>query len=275
MNQESLISDMLSPIDEQCSFEKDQNQVFINEQCSFEKELWKLDPLTNFQISSIGRYKSSKINSDIIKTGNSINPKKSIHYQLDFLVAKLFLNYNPELHFLEIIDKDAEYKNSVNNIQLIDRTLPDEIWLQVPDYPNYYCSNMGRVYSHTKKHARLLRPDVGEVGYHRVTIKNKNGKLVRFLVHRLVIFCFKNQENFDELVVNHIDGCKSNNKLENLEAITYSSNLAHAVEMQLNQLHANRRGKIVTAEDINWKSDISFSLPNGTRRTINASAFKM
>ena len=203
------------------------NQV-QQEQCSFEKELWLLDPITNFQISSIGRYKSSKINSQEIKTGNSINPKKGIHYQLDYLVATLYLNYNPELHFLEIIDKNAEYKNSVNNLILIDRILPGEQWMPIKDHQNYYCSNIGRVYSNSKKHARLLKPDIGEHDYHRFTLKNNNGKLVRWLAHRLVYSTFNQDEDIADLVINHLDSDRSNNRIDNLESCTQKQNVDYS-----------------------------------------------
>lgn len=241
-----------------------QEQSPVDDMLSSEEEIWKTDLLTNFQISSWGRYKSSKINNQVIKTGNAINPKKGIHYQLDYLVATLYLNYNPELHFLEIIDKSAEYKNSVSNIRLIDRTLPGEIWVPVPDHHGYYCSSLGRVYSFNKKHPRLLRPDIGEHGYHRYTIKNKSGKLVRWLTHRLVYATFNQDEDIADLVINHLDSDRSNNRLSNLESCTQKQNVEYSYIYGNN---AVLLGKIEAAYNP--------MLSVGSRKMVDTTGFRM
>lgn len=51
-------------------------------------------------------------------------------------------------------------------------------------------------------------------------------------VHRLVIACFNGRN--DELIVNHKNGTKTDNKLENLEYVTKSQNVIHAIETGLN-----------------------------------------
>lgn len=64
-------------------------------------------------------------------------------------------------------------------------------------------------------------------GYPGVMIKT-NGKLRGFKVHRLVAQTFiPNPDN--KPCVNHIDNDKTNNKLENLEWVTYLENTAHAI----------------------------------------------
>ena len=55
-----------------------------------------------------------------------------------------------------------------------------------------------------------------------------NGKFKRLLVHRLVLMMFKPIENMDKLQVNHIDGNKQNNNINNLEWVTQKDNMAHA-----------------------------------------------
>lgn len=71
-----------------------------------------------------------------------------------------------------------------------------------------------------------MHPSVNEKGYLSVEFI-KDGKRKRFKVHRLVAMEFiPNPLNRTE--INHIDGNKSNNSVENLEWSTRSDNLKHA-----------------------------------------------
>lgn len=78
-------------------------------------------------------------------------------------------------------------------------------------------------------------------GYHYVNIKTNN-KLKRVLVHRLVMMTFCPVDNPETLEVNHKDFDKSNNQLSNLEWVTKSQNIAHAVA----------GGRLVTSKRIAW-----------------------
>lgn len=83
-------------------------------------------------------------------------------------------------------------------------------------------SNDGKVY-HKK---RLLKTFISKEGYERVKFSVKS-KIHRELIHRLVAEAFiPNPEN--KPVVNHIDGNKQNNCVENLEWCTTGENLHHA-----------------------------------------------
>ena len=245
---------------------------------SLENEQWLQEPTYGYQISNLGRY-ISKTAKSIIRTNTRISPVKGLQLPLEYFVASLFLGYDQSQHFIELIDKNAEYPCSVDNIRLIPKYLVEEHngvlvreeWVSVPGYVGYECSSFGRVCSSSKLHPRLLKPDTDI--YLRYTLKNNNGKFKKILAHRLVICCFKKPDNFNDLVVNHIDLDKKNNKIWNLEPITYASNLAHAIELQTNALMSMKRN--LTIDNINWKSDIAFSLPNGVRKTIDASGFRM
>lgn len=122
-----------------------------------------------------------------------------------------------------------------------------EIWKDIKGYEGYYqISNFGNVKSLKFNHgtrSKLLKPFDNE-GYTRVKlfIKN-NGK--RFLVHRLVAENFiPNPKN--KPFVNHIDGNKSNNFVENLEWVTSSENVVHAIQNGLrppNVICKRKKGK--------------------------------
>lgn len=69
-------------------------------------------------------------------------------------------------------------------------------------------------------------------GYEAVNIVLPTGERRNFLVHRLMA------ENFidnipSKMVINHIDGNKLNNTIENLEITSYSGNMQHAVSHEL------------------------------------------
>lgn len=71
--------------------------------------------------------------------------------------------------------------------------------------------------------------------YQIINLSKLDGSKRTFRVHRLVMMAFSPVENMDELEVNHIDGNKKNNKLENLEWCTASENQIHAFKTGLNK----------------------------------------
>ena len=105
-----------------------------------------------------------------------------------------------------------------------------EIWKPVTGVPNlqdwYYVSNYGRVYSRFT--GLLIKPCMLNSGYLSVMLYDKNNTGVRLLVHRLVISTFNPIANSDDFHVNHIDGNKINNYIDNLEWVTRSENTLHA-----------------------------------------------
>ena len=84
---------------------------------------------------------------------------------------------------------------------------------------------------------KVLKPKVDSYGYEAVTL-SKNGKRKTYLVHRLVAMAFIDNPLQKE-TVNHIDGNKLNNSLENLEWATQKEQRAHAIEMGLASKNIN------------------------------------
>jgi hypothetical protein len=105
-----------------------------------------------------------------------------------------------------------------------------EIWKDIEGYEGLYkVSNTGKVLG--VKREKELTQHENHRGYLKVSLQ-KDGKRKNELVHRLVAKAFL--ENTEELPqVNHKDGTKTNNHVENLEWSSQSENMKHAVEKGL------------------------------------------
>lgn len=123
-----------------------------------------------------------------------------------------------------------------------------EIWKSlkgIVEYGDYYeVSNLGRVRSVDRKvnsisggrtiKGKILKQWHDKDGYCRVTL-NLNGKKSNYGVHQLVARCFiHNKDN--KPTVNHKDGDKENNSVENLEWFTHKEQVNHADDNKLRNM---------------------------------------
>lgn len=98
-----------------------------------------------------------------------------------------------------------------------------EKWKTINDF--IQVSNFGNVKSHNK----LIKGETCKNGYKRIHVSNE-GIDYKFLIHRLVAEAFiPNSEN--KPCVNHKDGDKENNNVDNLEWVTYSENETHSYKV--------------------------------------------
>lgn len=121
-----------------------------------------------------------------------------------------------------------------------------EIWKEF--IPDYEVSTLGRVRSFKSKEPRILKPQAERNGYLRVTIRI-NGKDKMFSIHRLVARTFIPKPE-GKRIVNHINGIKTDNRVENLEWVTYSENLLHAYHTGLNPQGFGVRNTKLTNEQV-------------------------
>ena len=97
------------------------------------------------------------------------------------------------------------------------------MWKQIKDIPKLEINEKGEVRnSRTKKiRAQYYTP----AGYAQIRVK-ENYQEKFYYVHRLVYQAFNGDIPSDK-EINHIDGNKKNNNLNNLEAVTHQENCAH------------------------------------------------
>ena len=100
------------------------------------------------------------------------------------------------------------------------------IWKSIPGWEEYYEVNeFGEVRNKITKH--IIIGDINSAGYQRVALYKNGEQGKKYFRHRLVACLFlPNPQNLPE--VNHIDGNKTNNHVDNLEWCNRIKNEHHA-----------------------------------------------
>lgn len=103
-------------------------------------------------------------------------------------------------------------------------------WVQIPGFPLYEISDTGEVRSYNKRGKRAAAPRLIKLkrkpnGYYCVSL-SRNGVDVYPHVHRLVLQAFVGSCP-DGMEAAHLNGIRSDNRLENLQWTTRKENRAH------------------------------------------------
>lgn len=114
----------------------------------------------------------------------------------------------------------------------------DTEWRAVEGYPNYCVSKDGEVLN--QKRGVLLTPYEEPHGYFQVTLSH-GGSSKKFRLHRLVAQCFLERVEGKEHV-NHKNGDKSDNSVNNLEWCSPKENQTHAIETGLSNNKGQNNG---------------------------------
>lgn len=124
-----------------------------------------------------------------------------------------------------------------------------EIWKEIIGYEGLYLiSNLGRVRSLRKNGDFFLRCSPNSYGYPTACL-SKDGGYKQVKVHSLLAKHFiPNPENKPQ--VNHKNGIKGDNSLENLEWVTHKENLNHAFDLNLSAYGERSYKAKLTNEDV-------------------------
>lgn len=130
------------------------------------------------------------------------------------------------------------YENKPENIVDISK-LDLHTFKQIDNHPSFLISIEGRIYN--KSRNRFLTPR--KTGLYMSVVLDKK----HYCIHRLLATYFIDKpENYvDNWIVNHIDGNKLNNKIDNLEWLSPSDNTIHAYKT------GARNTKVILQKDLN------------------------
>ena len=161
-------------------------------------------------------------------------------------------------------NKSRRKKNAQNRkketTRVVDKT--GEVWRKILGYEDSYeVSNYGRVKSLSREievhrdgetHVRYFREKLMSLStrtrYPNVNL-SRDGRPENFLIHRLVAQAFiPNPEN--KPYVNHIDGNTHNNHVSNLEWVTQSENINHAIKIGNKEAKVEVRPPTTTKQKI-------------------------
>ena len=110
------------------------------------------------------------------------------------------------------------------------------------NYKGYYICPCGRVYSY--KQNKFLKSRPNQNGYEIITLRQDNKSITK-TIHRLVAETYlENPENKPQ--IDHIDGNKRNNKLNNLHWATICENNNNPITLK--KMAATKRKKCICVE---------------------------
>jgi hypothetical protein len=127
----------------------------------------------------------------------------------------------------------------------------EEIWKDIVGFEGLYqVSNLGnvkRLVSERVFEERLIGRSIDRYGYVK-RVLSKNGNNNYFTEHRLVALAFIDNP-LNKKTVNHINGIKIDNRVENLEWCTNEENMKHAIETGLKDQKGIKHHKCKLTEE--------------------------
>jgi HNH endonuclease/NUMOD4 motif/AP2 domain len=126
----------------------------------------------------------------------------------------------------------------------------EEVWKPVPGFDGYEASNKGRIRS-----IKILKPysNIKNNGYKMVNFSMGKSKKKQFCVHRIVAETFIGPAD-KKNVVDHINGIRTDNNVENLRFCSHRENLSFSNRKNFNTIKSKYVG--VTWHQKKWRAQI-------------------
>ena len=217
--------------------------------------VWKtINEYPNYSVSHTGEIKNNttdRILKFYVRNGyksvtlSKKNVKKT--FNIHNIVAETFLKKPEKEKFVVNHKNENKLDNNLDNLEYIsyrENTMYSmtssrtkntnmfnlEDFKDIPSYTNYMVSKKGEVYSKSIK--RLSCVTTLPNGYKKIKLKADDKKYKDIYVHVIVAMTYLNYiPSNNKIVVNHINGKKGDNNLENLEIITQKENMLHSIKI--------------------------------------------
>lgn len=126
--------------------------------------------------------------------------------------------------------------------------------IMIPNHWGFMATRHGEIIG---KRGKPLKGCVDRCGYREVVL-SENGKCKSYLVHRLILMTFCPRSDAEKFDVNHKNGNKLDNSIENLEWCTRSENTIHSYKNGLQAKATNVHGtyRVLNDEDFDVIRDL-------------------
>lgn len=231
------------------------DKYMIDKECNIYKDGRILD------ISSIIYHSTNGYDFVLLEQKHLQNEKPKMKlYRLDFVMISAF---NPGLQnrwkYFKVVHLDGDNHNCKLNNLSVEEDI--EEWRPIEHnrvkLGQYIVSSHGNVMTLYDRYGRYdkrpMHTHLTRNGYWQFSMLDREGFVKHFRVHTIVAYAFHDGASHIGEDVNHIDGDKNNNHYSNLEYITRSSNIIHAIAIGLNKSKGEtHHHAIVTEDDVNY-----------------------
>jgi|GWRWMinimDraft_13_1066021.scaffolds.fasta_scaffold22937_1 hypothetical protein len=125
---------------------------------------------------------------------------------------------------------------------------------QLKDFPDYYITEDAKIISKRCKKEKELKQNLGPYGYLRVGMQTPDGRMEVHRIHRLMMLTYGGEppKGMKDPTVDHINGDKVDNRIENLQWLSNADNAYKAAKHRIKTYTIqSRSGEVFVVENLN------------------------